>query len=147
MTIDNIEYLEHITDAYVRITGKNLDESFQYAAYGLVNIMYNIEKVEKKQRVLISAEGSDLENLLFDWLEKILLLMLINKIVLSEFQVNIVFDQNNRKYILNGYGDGETIDLNKHEFKVEIKGITFHEMKIIKDTKNNGIVIEYIVDL
>lgn len=146
MSVNNIEYLEHMTDAYVRVYGKDLDESFQYSAIGLVNIMYNIEKIEKKQRVLIAAEGADLENLLFDWLEKILLLMLIDKIVLSEFHVDISFNQKNKKYVLKGYGDGEMIDFNKHEFKVEIKGITFHEMKIITDKKNQ-IIIEYIVDL
>jgi len=147
MCVNNVEYLEHMTDAYVRVYGKDLDQSFEYSAIGLVNIMYNIEKIERKQRVLITAEGTDLENLLFDWLEKILLLMLIDKIVLSEFHVTISHIQKNKKFILNGYGYGEMIDLNKHEFKVEVKGITFHEMKIITDLIKNQIVIEYIVDL
>jgi len=78
---DNIEYLEHMTDAYVRCKGKTLAESFQYSAKGLVNIMYDINDIEKKQKVSLFAEGFDLENLLFDWLEKVLLLLLIDKII------------------------------------------------------------------
>ena len=74
---DNIEYLEHMTDAHVRCKGKTLAESFQYSAKGLVNIMYDINNIEKKQKVPLFAEGFDLENLLFDWLEKVLLLLLI----------------------------------------------------------------------
>src|SRR6478672_1379185 len=119
---DNIEYLEHMTDAYVRCKGKTLAESFQYSAKGLVNIMYDINSIEKKQKVPLFAEGFDLENLLFDWLEKVLLLLLIDKIILSEFYIDLYF-------------------------KVEIKGITYHEMKIFKEQNKDKFIVEYIVDL
>lgn len=145
---NNIEYLEHMTDAYLRCKGKTLQESFQYAAIGLVNIMYDINNTEKKKKVSISAEGFDLENLLFDWLDKILLLLLIDKIILIEFNIiDIYFNKQQNKYIIEGYGEGDFIDLKKHELKVEIKGITYHEMKIFKDENKNEFVIEYIVDL
>ena len=43
--------------------------------------MYDIENIEKKQRIPVFAEGNELENLLFDWLDKILLIMLIDKVI------------------------------------------------------------------
>ena len=43
MILDNVEYFDHMTDAYLRVRGKTLEESFQYSAKGLVNIMYDIE--------------------------------------------------------------------------------------------------------
>lgn len=144
---DNIEYLDHMTDAYVRCKGKTLAESFQYAARGLVNIMFDLNNTEKKRKVPVSAEGFDLENLLFDWLDKILLLLLIDKIILVEFNIDIYFNKQLNKYIVEGYGNGDSIDLRKHELKVEIKGITYHEMKIFKEKNKDEFVIEYIVDL
>jgi len=144
---NNIEYLEHMTDAHVRCKGKTLAESFQYSAKGLVNIMYDIISVEKKQKVPLFAEGFDLENLLFDWLEKLLLLLLIDKIILSEFHIDIYFNKQLNKYIIKGHGEGDYIDPSKHDLKVEIKGITYHEMKIFKEQNKDEFIVEYIVDL
>jgi protein archease len=147
MTLENIEYLDHMTDAYIRCKGKTLADSFQSSAKGLVNIMYDINSIEKKQKIPLSAEGFDLENLLFDWLEKILLLLLIDKIILSDFNIVIDFNKELNKYSIEGYGEGEYVNLEKHELKVEIKGITYHEMKIFKEQHNDEFVIEYIIDL
>lgn len=148
MILDNVEYLEHVSDAYVRCKGNTLADAFGYSAKGLINIMYDINRVEKKLKIPLSAEGFDLENLLFDWLEKVLLLLLIDKIILSEFNVDIYFNKEFNKYFIKGYGEGDLVDIEKHELKVEIKGITYHEMKIFKEPKNKDeFVIEYIVDL
>ena len=143
----NVEYLEHMTDAHVRCKGKTLAESFQYSAKGLVNLMYDINSVEKKHKIPLFAEGFDLENLLFDWLEKVLLLLLIDKIILSEFYIDIYFNKQLNKYNIEGYGEGDYIDTNKHDLKVEIKGITYHEMKIFKEQNKDKFIVEYIVDL
>jgi len=147
MFLDRIEYLDHMTDAYLRIRGQTMNEAFEYSAMGLVNIMYNIENVEKKQQIHIFAEGDELENLLFDWLDKILLLMLIDKVIFSKFKIDITLDKPSDKYLLTGYGEGELVDISKHELKVEIKGITYHEMKILNYKDTNETIIEYIVDL
>ena len=147
MFLDRVEYLDHMTDAYLRIRGQTMNEAFEYSAMGLVNIMYNIENVEKKQQIHIFAEGDELENLLFDWLDKILLLMLIDKVIFSKFKIEITFDESSNRYLLTGYGEGELVDISKHELKVEIKGITYHEMKILNYKDTNETIIEYIVDL
>lgn len=147
MFLDNVQYLDHMTDAYVRIQCKTMKEAFEYSAKGLVNIMFNIKNIDKKLRIPLSVEGEELENLLFEWLDKILLIMLIDRVVLSKFNVKIAFDKNLGKYILSGYGEGESLDFKKHELKVEIKGITYHEMKILSHKDRDEVVIEYIVDL
>jgi SHS2 domain-containing protein len=143
----NVEYLEHMTDAYVRIRGRNLEEAFEYAGKGLVGIMYDIESVKTNRQVLITAEGMELENLLFDWLEKILLLMLIDRLIMSEFKVKIIHDGKSGQYCIRGFGKGEQINPHRHELKVEIKGITYHEMKIVENKDKDQVIIEYIVDL
>ncbi len=147
MILDNIEYLDHMTDGYLRCKGKTLTDAFQFAAKGLVNMMYDLNYVEKKLTIPITAEGFDLENLLFDWLEKVLLIILINKILLTEFHIIIHFNKELNKYYIKGHGEGELINDELHELKVEIKGITYHEMRIIKDRYDDMFIIEYIIDL
>lgn len=147
MSLEDIEYLDHMTDAYLRVKASTLKEVFELAGKGLVNTMYDIHHIEAKKRISISAEGKELENLLFDWLDKVLLLMLIDRIILSEFEIKIIYDDKNCQYEIKGYGEGDEIDSSKHELKVEIKGITYHEMKIFEDVNQNQIIVEFIVDL
>ena len=147
MSHRNVEYLDHMTDAYLRIRGANLEEAFEYAGEGLVGTMYEVEGIQPSKQVPITAEGKDLENLLFDWLDKILLIVLIDRMIMTEFSVEIFSDYKSGKYRINGYGKGEPINPDRHELKVEIKGITYHEMKILENKDNNAVIIEYIVDL
>ncbi len=147
MSHGNVEYLDHMTDAYLRIRGRNLEEVFEHAGRGLVGIMYDIKEVKTNKQVLITAEGIELENLLFDWLDKIMLIMLIDRIIMSDFKVKIIRDDKSGQYKIHGYGEGEQINPQRHELKVEIKGITYHEMKILKNEEKDEIIAEYIVDL
>jgi SHS2 domain-containing protein len=86
---EGYKYLEHSTDAFVQAHGSSLEVLFGNCAKGLVNIMFEIDKVEDRQFSTITASGDDLENLLFDWLEKVLLKILIDHIVVSRFSIEI----------------------------------------------------------
>ena len=72
-----------------------------------------------------------------DWLEKILLLILIDKIILTDFNIVIYLNKELDKYFIEGYGEGDFVNFEKHELNVEIKGITYHEMKIFHE-QNTG---------
>ena len=59
----------------------------------------------------------------------------------------LYFNKETDKYLVEGYGEGDFVNFEKHEFNVEIKGITYHQMKISHDQNTDEFVIEYIVDL
>jgi SHS2 domain-containing protein len=131
---EGYKYLEHSTDAFVQAQGSSLEELFENCAKGLVNIMFDIDKVESCQFVTITADGEDLEHLLYDWLEKVLLKILIQQIVLSRFSIKIcekgTKDAGIKKYFLNARSGGEKVSYDMHNYKLEIKAITYHELKI-----------------
>jgi SHS2 domain-containing protein len=137
VNIENVEYLDHMTDAHVRCVGKTLGEAFELSAKGLLNIMFDIAKIKQKQKYTLHVIGFDLENLLYNWLEKVLLMFLIDKKVMSSFNILVIFDKDSGSYILRGYGKGEPFDIEKHGLDVEVKGITYHEMKIVSNTVTN----------
>lgn len=121
-----------------------MDELFENCAKGLINIMFDIDKVENLQSSVITADGEDLENLLYDWLEKVLLKILIEQIVLSKFSIGI--SQNiQKKYYLRALVGGEKVNYDKHNYKIEIKAITYHELKI--QCVDTGYVATFLVDL
>ncbi|HET6640835.1 MAG TPA: archease [Nitrososphaeraceae archaeon] len=148
MDSEGYKYLEHSTDAFVQAHGSSLEVLFGNCAKGLVNIMFEIDKVEDRQFSTITASGEDLENLLFDWLEKVLLKILIDHIVVSRFSIEIFKKNANveeKKYLLRARVGGEKVSYSKHNYKIEIKAITYHELKIKRVGPNY--VATFLVDL
>ena len=136
-------YLDHVTDAIVEAYGSSLDEAFENSAKGLVNTMIDLEQITPDQEYEIVAKGYDAKSLLYDWLEKVMLGILIDNIALSDFKVKI--SKNNGNYFLKGIAKGEVLDLKKHHYKIEIKAVTYHEMEI-KQTENI-ITTRFLLDL
>jgi SHS2 domain-containing protein len=136
-------YLDHVTDAIVEAYGSSLDEAFENSAKGLVNTMIDLEQISPDQEYEIVAKGYDVKSLLYDWLEKVMLGLLIDNIALSDFKVKV--SKNNGNYFLKGIAKGEVLDLKKHHYKIEIKAVTYHEMEI-KQTENI-ITTRFLLDL
>ena len=132
-----------MTDAIVEAYGCSLDEAFENSAKGLVNTMIDLEQITPAQEYEIVAKGYDVKSLLYDWLEKVMLGLLIDNIALSDFKVKI--SKNNGNYFLKGIAKGEVLDLKKHHYKIEIKAVTYHEMEI-KQTENI-ITTRFLLDL
>jgi protein archease len=140
--------LEHSTDAFVQAHGSSLEVLFENCAMGLVNIMFDIDKVENRQSETITAYGANLENLLLDWLEKVLLKILIEQIVLSRFSIRVYEKHTNveeKKYFLEAQVGGEKVNYGKHNYKIEIKAVTYHELKIRR--AGTSYVATFLVDL
>jgi len=140
--------LEHSTDAFVQAYGSDLDELFENCAKGLINIMFDIDKVDPIQSLTITADSENLENLLYDWLEKVLLKILIEQIVLSRFSIEISEEYSSamkKKYVLKAHVGGEKVNYDKHNYKIEIKAIIYHELRIQR--LDSSYVATYLVDL
>ncbi|MCI0559605.1 MAG: archease [Nitrososphaera sp.] len=131
-----------MTDAVVEAYGSTLEEAFENAAKALNDTMIDLKSVTPKTEIEIQATGDDLHSLLFDWLDKVMLLLVANRFVMSEFAVKIRHDGG---YSLKGIGKGEKLDLGRHHYKVEIKAVTYHEMQVRQD--ENGAMVRFLLDL
>jgi SHS2 domain-containing protein len=131
-----------MTDAVIEAYGETLNEAFEQAARGLCNTMIDLQDVELGTEVNIDASGHDTHSLLFDWLDKVMLLLVADGIVMSEFKVAI---SRNGNYRLKGTARGERIDLNRHKYKVEIKAVTYHEMQV--NENDTGATVRFLLDL
>jgi SHS2 domain-containing protein len=136
-------YLEHITDAQIEAYGDSIEEAFSYAAKGTINVMFEIKHIQGTSKVDFLVEGVDYSELLFNWLERILLLITIDNKVMSSFELKI--SKLDSKYQLTGWGMAESISISKHCYKTEIKGITYHEMEILQE--DGQYKVKFILDL
>jgi len=135
-------FLDHMTDAYIEAYGNTLEEAFEFAARALVDTMISVDKVEAKKEEWLDVEGHDLESLLYNWLDSVMLKLLVDREALSYFKVSI--SQKNGSYELKATVKGEQLDLEKHHYKVEIKGVTYHLMEI---KRNDVIKLRFLLDL
>jgi SHS2 domain-containing protein len=135
-------FLEHMTDAVIEAHGETLEEAFENAAKGVNDTMIDLNTIRPDRDIRIAAEGHDLYSLLFDWLDKVMLLLVVDGIVMSEFSVEI---KHNNGYSLEGVARGEKLDLEKHHYKVEIKAVTYHEMEIRQE--KGKATVRFLLDL
>ena len=133
--------LEHTTDAVIEVTADTLEDAFKIAGISVIETILDISKVTENDMKSIQVKGKDLKYLLYNWLEEIIILTITDGFAGKRILVTISKDE---EYKINAEIFGETIDLKKHEFKVEIKSPTFHEMKI--EEKDN-VTMRYLLDL
>jgi SHS2 domain-containing protein len=137
-------FLEHMTDAVIEAYGSTLEEAFENAAMALCDTMIDLKTVRPKREIKFSAKGNDLYSLLFDWLDKVMLLLVADGIAMSQFSVKIK-QHNNNSYLLEGTTRGEPLELDRHHYKVEIKAVTYHEMEIKQE--KDMITARFLLDL
>lgn len=133
--------LDHVTDAFIEVTASNLDQAFTIAANSVVEITLDRNKVEEKEERIISVKGIDLRYLLFNWLEAIIYQLITEGFAIKKIKLNV---HKNEEYQISSIVYGEPIDLKKHNFKVEIKAPTFHEMDI---SEGKEVKMRFLLDL
>ena len=133
--------LDHTTDAVIEVTADNLENAFKIAGISVIETILDISKVVENDKKILQVKGKDLKYLLYNWLEEIIILTITDGFAGKRIKVTISKDE---EYKIDAEIFGETIDLKKHEFKVEIKSPTFHEMEIKQKEK---IIMRYLLDL
>ena len=133
--------LERTTDAIIEVTADNLKEAFEIAGISVIDTILDSSKVEENSSKKLTVKGKDLKYLLYNWLEEMIILTITDGFAGKKILLEIT---KNDEYQINAEIFGESIDLKKHEFKVEIKSPTFHEMEI---EENNKVRMKYLLDL
>ena len=134
-------FLDHATDAIIEINAKDLKEAFSVAADAVINLTLDPDKVEEKESKEFVSQGKDLYYLLFSWLEEIPFILITEGFAIKRIEFDI---EKNGAYKINAKAFGETLDLKKHNFKVEIKAPTFYDM-VIKNEKE--VYMKFLLDL
>ena len=142
--IEGHRFLEHTTDAYIEAWGPTLERAFAQAAEGLYETMVNLETIDSTQEERVQVEGHDKKELLYNWLEQLLLEFDIKQMVYASYDVSIR-SGTPTLFLLGGKLKGEKYNRQKHGAKTEIKGVTYHLMEIQENTRE--IRVRFILDL
>jgi tRNA nucleotidyltransferase (CCA-adding enzyme) len=133
------ETFEHEADIGIRGFGGTAAEAFENAAVALFSVMVNVHAVEPKEKRTIAVFAPDQELLLIEWLNALLSLSDIEHMVFSKFTVKM------EDASLTGTAWGERLDQDRHEPEVEIKGATYHMLKVME--ADGRFVAQCVVDV
>lgn len=133
------ETFEHEADIGVRGCGKSLEDAFANAALAMYSVMVDIDSVEPKEGKNVLVSASDHELLLVEWLNALLSLSDVERMVFSKFDVRIEGTS------LAGTAWGEPLDRKRHETNVEVKGATYHMLSVKR--QDNRFVAQCVVDV
>jgi SHS2 domain-containing protein len=118
------EELDHTADVGIRAYGATLEELFANAAAGMSSLITDLDRVVPKGEVVVRVKGEDMGELLVNWLQELLFLHETQHLLLCEFDVTL------DGLALNARARGEGIDKGRHELKLAIKAVTYHNLKI-----------------
>jgi tRNA nucleotidyltransferase (CCA-adding enzyme) len=121
------EHLPHGADIGVRGIGRSKAEAFEQAAVALTAVVTDPQSVSGKIPVEVECAAADDELLLVEWLNALIYEMATRRMLFAKFTVRI---EGNK---LVGKAWGETIDLDKHDAAVEVKGATCTVLKVAQD--------------
>ncbi|HKI76335.1 MAG TPA: archease [Candidatus Bathyarchaeia archaeon] len=137
-------FLEHTTDAYIEAWGPTLERAFAQAAEAFYETMLNVQKIDPILEEHIQVAGHDKKELLYNWIEQLLLEFDIKAMVYASYHI-IIAPDDRTSFRLRGRVRGEKYDRGKHGAKTEVKGVTYHLMTIEEDAKEAK--IRFILDL
>jgi protein archease len=143
-TTEGHRFLEHVTDAYIEAWGPTLERAFAQAAKALYETMLNLEAIDPRVQESIQVEGHDKKELLYNWLEQLLLEFDIKQMVYTSYHVSIT-SHAPTLFKLRARLRGEKYDREKHGSKTEVKGVTYHLMEIQENASETR--VRFILDL
>jgi SHS2 domain-containing protein len=119
--------LEHPADIGFEAFGGTCKEAFANAARALFHLMVDLDSIEPRAEVAVQLEGADLPSLLVNWLSELLYLHDAEGWLFSEFEV-----QRLDEHSLVAQARGERYDRARHRATLQVKAITYHQLKLEK---------------
>jgi len=117
--------IEHTADIGIEVEASTLGELFAGAAFAMFSLVVDPREVEQVETRELSLEAGDYEELLFMWLNELLLMLDAEGLLLSGFEVKMVDEHG-----LAAHVRGEKLDPGRHRIEEEIKAATYHEMLV-----------------
>ena len=128
--MSNYKFFDHTADIGVEVTGRTRKELFVNAAQALFDIMIEnktgLEAVKQQKR--ITVEGTDVSDLLINFLREILYLFNGEKFITGGCEIIKFTNQE-----LQARLTGESFNSKKHLIKTEIKAVTYSGLTVKKE--------------
>ena len=128
----SIKFLEGIatSDLAFEVRGGSINEVFEGCALALSQSMANPSTLCESKRKVITLEGENAEELLFDWLSELVYLKDAERALFRRYRVDVKFRQGKYKLKAECLGCGIN---SRIELRNDVKAITLHKFRLWKE--------------
>lgn len=130
------KFLDHKADIKFQAFGKSLEQAFSNAALAFTSVMIDYKKIKSKITKKISTKGIDLKNLLYNFLEQLIIL-----VDTENFLVSKVKSLKIKNLTLTAEFIGD--NLQNYEVHNHIKAVTYNQMEI----KEKPYILQVVLDI
>ena len=125
------EIIEHPADIGFRASAGSLPELFESAAEALVAIVLDPSNINPQSSVRLTAVGDSNDSLLVNWLSEVLYWLDGERFAMRSFKVHELEPGR-----LTAEAKGEPRDPARHETRLVVKGVTYHQLEIRQEGHN-----------
>jgi SHS2 domain-containing protein len=122
--------IEHTADVGIELTADSLPALFASAGEALYALIADPATIEGRDEISIAATGNDPEELFHAWLCELLALFNVQGFIGNHCQIAHISDSQ-----VQGRVSGEKLDLKRHAFHTEIKGVTYHDFRVWQEAR------------
>ena len=119
------DIVEHTADTGIIAYGTDMPEAFANAAYGMFSLMADLRQVREETSRYVEAEAGDRESLVVSWLNELLYIFDVERIIFRRFDV---LEITNTRLKADAYG--EKVDPSRHKLRGGVKAATYHTLKV-----------------
>lgn len=109
--------------------------------------MTELEYVQIGRCFKIEAQGDDIDNLLYHFLDELLFLFSVEPYLICSKLEIIKFDMTDGQMSIDCLCYGETFVIGKHPQGTEVKAITYSAMQIVQQPEKNNFEVFVIIDI
>lgn len=126
------------SDIMFEAYGKDLKEVFENSARALFDIICQRGNIEKKNSTEVIAEGEDVSDLMFNWLQALIASVDIDCMFYNDFKVKEISEQ---RVIADCIGE----EITAEKGETVVKAVTYYNFKFEKT--DNGYTTRVVVDI
>jgi len=128
--------LDHTADVMFEVYGKTLNELFKNAATAIFDTMVKRSTIKIKIKKEIELESSNVEQLLFDFIEELIYIKDAEYLIFKDFKIKI---KDNK---LTAILEGDKINPKKQILLTDVKAITLHKFSLKKSKQGYSINVK-----
>ncbi len=134
------EHFEHPADVGIRGVGSSLAEAFEQAALALTAILIGPHQIARRQQIAMRCQAADKEQLLVDWLNRVIYEMATRRMIFGMFSVSIQGQK------LSGTAWGDQLSNLTGAPTGEVKAASYAELKVYSASASQWIA-QCVVDV
>jgi len=127
LSAQGFRVLEHTADVGFEALGSTREDAFRNAGRALMSLVVDLDSVNRVERVPVAASAAEPEGLLVNWLSEILYLQDTEGWLFADFENVTVTDRS-----ASAAGVGERFERGRHQVKLLVKAITYHQLALEK---------------